>query len=175
MENGLPAGIDTGFLVSLGAVAVVLTMAVYLELKESRIPNWLTVSGMLVGLAVGYLPGGISLRSSVLGLLMGFGFMFVFYMFGGIGGGDVKLMGAVGALVGHGLIGPTLIYTAIVGGFMAVMVLIWQKSFWSGLKRGMRMLIRGRPQEAAQEERKPTTIPYGIAIAAGCLLAMFGG
>ncbi len=175
MENGMTAGVDPGMMVSLGAVAVVLTIAVYLEMKESRIPNWLTLPAMTVGLVVGYLPGGISLWSSVIGLVMGFGFLFIFYLFGGIGGGDVKLMGAIGALLGQQLIGPTLVYTAMVGGFMAVIVLIWRKSFWSGLKRGMQMLVRGRKAETAQGGQEPTTIPYGLAIAAGCLLAMFGG
>jgi prepilin peptidase CpaA len=171
--------IATGVLAPLAVLAVMLTIGVYAEIKESRIPNWLTISGMGLGLALGYLQLSprLTLISSLIGLCTGFGFLFLFYVFGGIGGGDVKLMGASGALLGAPLIGSALFYTAIVGGFMALMVLIWRQSLWAGLKKGMGMLVRRKkPEEVASEEAEPvTTIPYGLAIASGCLLALLFG
>ena len=61
---------DTGTVASLVALGILLTVAVYLEIRESRIPNWVTLSGMAAGLLLGYLPGGISLRTSLVGLLI---------------------------------------------------------------------------------------------------------
>ncbi|OGV45649.1 MAG: hypothetical protein A2X46_14890 [Lentisphaerae bacterium GWF2_57_35] len=156
---------------SLGALAAVITIAVYTELKNKRIPNWIALLGILAGLAIGYLPGGISLRASFAGLAAGFGLLFIFYVFGGIGGGDVKLMGAIGALVGYPLILPVVFYTAIVGGFMAIMLLIWKGRFWQVLS----LFRRKSEQTAAPEPREPLTIPYGVAIAAGCVMALFMG
>ncbi|HBA83006.1 MAG TPA: peptidase A24 [Verrucomicrobia bacterium] len=171
MEFGADNNGQGMLVLSLGALAAVITIAVYTELKNKRIPNWIALLGILAGLAIGYLPGGISLRASFAGLAAGFGLLFIFYVFGGIGGGDVKLMGAIGALVGYPLILPVVFYTAIVGGFMAIMLLIWKGRFWQVLS----LFRRKSEQTAAPEPREPLTIPYGVAIAAGCVMALFMG
>src|ERR1041385_7904954 len=85
---------------ALLVLGLVLIVAVYFEMKERRIPNWLTILGMGLGLLIAYLHSTAAFWSSVGGLVIGFGFLFIFYVFGGIGGGDVKLMGAAGALMG---------------------------------------------------------------------------
>jgi prepilin peptidase CpaA len=175
MEQGTEVG-GLGMLIfSLGALAILVTIAVYTELKEKRIPNFLTLLGMLAGLAVGYLPGGITLRASIAGLLTGFGFLFIFYVFGGIGGGDVKLMGAVGALLGYPMILPAVFFTAIIGGFMAVMLLIWKGEFWRSGRRCLSLLWRKTEADTAPAPNEPLTIPYGVAIAIGSLLSLFMG
>ena len=172
MNAALPEsyGIDPLFIGSLLVLAGILAVAVFYELTQNRIPNWLTFGGIAVGLLAGWLPGGISLGSSLVGFLSGFGALFVFYLFGGMGGGDVKLMGAAGALLGHPMAVQALIYTAFVGCLMAVLVLIWRKDFWARLGR----LVRLR-KPATNESSKPTTVPYGIAIATGCVLALMSG
>src|SRR5674476_228169 len=97
---------NAGSMPALLVLALMLAIAVYVELKESRIPNWLTLSGMALGLLIGYLHGTAAFWMSLGGLVIGFGFLFIFYVFGGLGGGDVKLMGAAGALMGANLIKP---------------------------------------------------------------------
>lgn len=162
---------DWSFIISLVLLAVTLAVAVYFEMKYSRIPNWLTLSAMGAGLICGYLPGGPTFGSSVLGLVIGFGFLFIFYVFGGIGGGDVKLMGAIGALVGHGLIGTVLFYTAVIGGFMAVVALIWRGR--ARVNAGKAVAVSaGSILPPPVANAVPLTIPYGLAIAGGCLLAL---
>ena len=100
--------------------------------------------------------------------------MFLFYVFGGMGGGDVKLMGAVGALLGHRLIMPVVIYTALIGGVMAFLVLIWRGNLWRAMTGLFRRKPRDEAEEGGGEEKRPaTTIPYGIAIVCGCLLTLF--
>jgi prepilin peptidase CpaA len=161
---------------ALSVLALLLTIAVYMEVKEGRIPNWLTLAGMSLGLLIGYLNGTPAFWSSVGGLVMGFGFLFIFYVFGGVGGGDVKLMGAAGALMGSRLIQPALFYTAVIGAFLAVMMVIWRKDFWVRLRAGVRRLAfwHKRPEEAVVPS-VPISVPYGLAIAAGCLLALIVG
>src|SRR3984885_14780995 len=104
---------------------VMLTVAVYTELSESRIPNWLTLTGMGMGLLIAYLHQ--ALFSSLGGLAIGFGFLFFFYVFGGSGGGDSKLMGAAGGLMGEEMTKPALFYTTFIGAFIAIMMFIWRK------------------------------------------------
>jgi prepilin peptidase CpaA len=104
---------------------------------------------------------------------IGFGFLFIFYVFGGVGGGDVKLMGAAGALMGAELIKPAVLYTAVLGAFLALMIVIWRRDFWSRVGQSLRRLAfwrKGTLEVTTQPE--PVTVPYGLAIAAGCLLAI---
>jgi len=167
------AMLSTSPLAALVVLAIVLIIAVYVELKENRIPNWLTLSGMALGLLIGYLHGTAAFGSSIGGLLIGFGFLFIFYVFGGIGGGDVKLMGAAGALMGSDLIKSALFYTAILGAFLAIMIVIWRKDFWVRIGQGLRRLAFWRNTAEEQPSKSdPITVPYGLAIAAGCLLTL---
>jgi prepilin peptidase CpaA len=164
------AGSTTALLV----LALVLIVAVYGEVKENRIPNWLTVTGMGLGLLIGYEYGERAFWSHLGGMIIGFGFLFVFYVFGGIGGGDVKLMGAVGALMGADLIKPTLFYTATMGAVLAVLMLIWRPDFWARLNWGFKKLAHWRqPLSDQPAKAKPLTVPYGVAIAVGCLITLW--
>lgn len=178
MDEG--AAVDVGLITSLVFLTVLLAVSVYRELKEHRIPNWLTVSGMLSGLMLAYARGGGTLLSSLGGLGIGFGFLFIFYVFGGIGGGDVKLMGAIGALLGHKLIVPALFYTAVIGAFMAVVVLIWRRKPGSSPEKECVTeppvpAAEGGPPVPAAEQKPGATIPYGVAMAAGSIMALLIG
>ena len=158
---------------ALLVLAVMLAIAVFVELKERRIPNWLTLSGMALGLFINYLNGSVAFWSSIGGLAIGFGFLFIFYVFGGVGGGDVKLMGAAGALMGSAMIKPALLYTAFIGAFLAVMMVVWRKDFWLRIGWGIRQLAFWRKSGAEQlAPSAPVAVPYGMAIALGCLLAL---
>jgi prepilin peptidase CpaA len=165
---------NAGSMPALLVLALMLAIAVYVELKESRIPNWLTLSGMALGLLFGYLHGTAAFWMSLGGLIIGFGFLFIFYVFGGLGGGDVKLMGAAGALMGANLIKPALFYTAFIGAFLAIMMVIWRKDFWARIGWGFSRLAFWRKD--GTEQPGPVSqiaVPYGVAIAIGCLLAIF--
>jgi prepilin peptidase CpaA len=157
-------------------LALMLTVAVYVELKERRIPNWLNLSGMALGLFIGYLDGSAAFWSSLGGLAIGFGFLFVFYVFGGVGGGDVKLMGAAGSLMGVSLIMPALFYTSFIGVVLAVMMIVWRQDFWMRVVWGVkRMAFWRKNSSGAPPGSTPIAVPYGVAIALGCLLALLTG
>ena len=79
----------------LGFVAI----AVCTDLRSRRIPNWLTVSAFLGALAFHLaVTGWTGLASSMCGFATGFGTLFVLFLIGGGGGGDVKLMGRRGSV-----------------------------------------------------------------------------
>jgi prepilin peptidase CpaA len=102
---------STGGMLMLVPMFGLLTWAAIVDLRTRRIPNWLTLSLMLSGLAQSYTwAHTVSPWTSFLGLLMGFGLTFVLFAIGAMGGGDVKLMAGLGAWLGPW---PTLGVSAI--------------------------------------------------------------
>ena len=82
------------------ALAVALLAALE-DLRSRRVPNRLTLPAMLAGLGLHWAAGGSAgLWFSLAGLLTGFGLLILFYVLGGMGAGDVKLLAAAGALLG---------------------------------------------------------------------------
>jgi len=112
--------------IELILLPLVIGAAVY-DLRYRRIPNWLNVLGVVLGLAMNAWlivdgrpwPG---LIFSLKGLGLGFGVYFALYAIRAMGAGDVKLMAAVGALVGWQDWFGIFILTAIIGGFSAVVL-----------------------------------------------------
>lgn len=159
-------------------LAVVLGAAVY-DVRYRRIPNWLSLSGVLVGLALNAFldPVWPGLRLSLMGLGMGFGVYFLLYALRAMGAGDVKLMAAVGALVGWRDWFGTFLITAIIGGAMALILVAAKgrvkKTLWN-LSFILSELKSGRPAYMRKEDldvRNPRALglPHGAVIAVGTI------
>jgi len=159
-------------------LAVVLGAAVY-DVRYRRIPNWLSLSGVLFGLALNTFlyQGWPGLRLSLMGLGMGFGVYFLLYALRAMGAGDVKLMAAVGALVGWRDWFGTFLVTAIIGGAMALILVAARgrvkKTLWN-VSFILSELKSGRPAYMRKEEldvRNPRALglPHGAVIAVGTI------
>ena len=164
-----------------GVVAVLLAMvlaaAVY-DVRYRRIPNWLTLAGVLAGVALnGFLDQGRPglFVSSLLGLAMAFGVYFVLYALRAMGAGDVKMMVAVGAIVGWRDWFGIFIITAIIGGIMALILVAMRgrvkKTLWN-VAFILSELKGGRPAYMRREELdvknpKALGLPHGAVIAVG--------
>jgi prepilin peptidase CpaA len=96
---------------------VMVAAAAWTDLRTRKIPNWIPVSGALIGVVLGGLP-------SLAGAALGFGLFILIYMAGGMGAGDVKLFSAVGALVGPQALIIVFVLTGLIGGVAAVAVSI---------------------------------------------------
>lgn len=161
------------------AIATVLISgaAVYTDVRWGKILNVLTLPAMLTGVVVNTaFGGGDGLLLSLGGLGLGFGLFIVSALFGRIlGGGDIKLLMAVGALQGAYFLAWALFYTALVGAALAIVV---------GLYRGvlgqrLRLLVasiylrlaHGVPMEMHEAKGGPR-LPYAIAIALGSIVAI---
>jgi len=151
--------LTTSQLVAYFCLALFTIWATVSDLKSQRIPNWLTLCGLVAGIAwqVGFhgLPG---LGHAAAGFAIGFGTFFMLWMTGGSGGGDVKLMGAIGVWLGFK---PTL-YVLLIS---TILVLV--------LSIGRRLLIAGKAQETKDEtgESKPIR---GIELALPVTIAVWG-
>lgn len=105
-------------------LGLVVLAGVY-DIMCRRIPNWLVLASLTVGIALNlFLFGWPGLRSSLLGIGLALVVYVPLYLLRGMGAGDVKLMMAVGAIVGPGAWFAILIFTAILGGVVALALLL---------------------------------------------------
>jgi prepilin peptidase CpaA len=159
-------------------LALVLCAAVY-DVRYRRIPNWISLAGVLTGLALNTFlyPTWPGLFFSLKGLGLGFGVYFALYAVRAMGAGDVKLMAAVGSLVGWQNWFGIFLITAVVGGFMALILVVarkrFQKTFWN-VGFIISEMRSGRPAYLSKEEldvRHPKALglPHGAVIAVGTL------
>lgn len=161
----------------IALAVLVASICLITDLRWRRIPNVLTLPAVGIGLILGFVLGGWKgLVSSALGLGIGFGLMIIPYVVGGMGAGDVKLMAALGALIGHPAIFHVFLYTVLIGGVIALTNALWRGTLgraignifaWTkslALKRAGG--LRGGLSEA-ELAQTAGVIPYGVAIALG--------
>ena len=151
-----------------------------LDWRTRRIPNALTIPAIGAGLALHALSdGGAGLAFSAKGLALGAGLFFVPYYLGGMGAGDVKLMGAVGALLGWRMTLIALFYTALAGGLCAVFVMLRARAVKSSFTRMdtmFRLLFANKRFPAADTiQGRSVTIPYALPVALGTAAALLLG
>lgn len=109
---------------------IFLCVVCYYDVKQSRIPNWLNVSGALAGLLYHLIVNHIDgLINSVFGLLAGGIIMLILYVFKAIGAGDVKLFAAVGAICGVLFTLYAVMYSIIFAGIIGLIILLFTKTF----------------------------------------------
>ncbi len=152
------------------------------DLLYRKVYNHLTFPAIALGFALNYWFWGVSgLRSSGLGLLVGFFPLLLIFMAGGMGGGDVKLMAAIGAIMGFPFILAALLYSALTGGVIALVTVIWKKQWRTlggDIGRAVVLIFRpsaGRDTEPEKNNRPRLTIPFGFAIFLGSLWAWVEG
>ncbi len=161
-------------------IAAILSrsVAAVTDIRSRRIPNWLTYSAMLLG--VGYhtmVNGAQGFFFGAGGLFLGLALLIVFYLAGGMGAGDVKLMGAVGALLGPKGVFVAFIFTALVGGIYAIILLLVRfrvrgtavllSTMFSSLRCGTSLTAA-----PVGTSGRTTVLNYGVAIAIGVVLSI---
>jgi prepilin peptidase CpaA len=179
-----PEMLLTGFVQNwhIWLVTVTLIVAAVIDGKKLKVPNYITfpmiLSGWVFNTAV---MGWEGLGLSLLGTLVGLGLLLPAYAIGGMGAGDVKLLAGVGAWVGSGVTFYAFCVSAIVGGVIAVAMVVLQRG-WTKHKNQFLMILNeiatvGSPSElatiAAERKSSMMLLPYGIPIAIGTILYFF--
>ena len=135
------------------------------DLWRRHIANWIPVAALAggIGWQVGR-DGMHGLMTALGGAVVGFCAFLVFYLMGGMGGGDIKLMAGFGALLGTGQILEAALWAAGIGGVLAISALGWQAI--------AKKLGRAKAAVTAEEKERNATIPYARAITLGVWLAL---
>jgi prepilin peptidase CpaA len=163
-------------------IAVILLgfLAMYSDLRWRKIPNCLTLPAIALGFFLNFLSNSWNgLIFAFSGLLVGIGLLILPYLLGGMGGGDVKFMGALGTMLGSYSILNVFLYATLIGGAIAIVVAIVDKSLIDTLKRVWLLLkcifLFYAPQAGAGLFTKSIAIPYGLAIGAGTFVYLVAG
>jgi prepilin peptidase CpaA len=161
--------------------ALILAAAAgFLDWRSRRIPNWLTVAGFVSGLALHTITHGwdgtkLSLEGAGLALV----FLLPLVLLKGLGAGDWKLMGGLGAFLGPIEIVVVLFSSILLCGILAVAQMVWQRrvaqtlaNLWQ-LIRGFFILgIRPNP-EISLDNPAAMKLPFGVVAAAGTFLCFW--
>jgi prepilin peptidase CpaA len=146
-------------------IAVLVGLAAMIDdLARRQIANWIPLSALAAGFGWQIGQSGLSgLLYAGIGTVAGFAVFLVFYLLGGMGGGDVKLMAGFGALLGFHRLLEAAMWTAGVGGVIALGVL--------GV-RALRRAMGWTKSSTASLEQGQDSIPYAPAIALGVWLSL---
>ncbi|MDD3364948.1 MAG: prepilin peptidase [Syntrophomonas sp.] len=152
-----------------------LLIAVIFDLKERRIPNLLIIIGMVMAISYQVYTGGYTgLLFCLQGLAIGIALLLIPFNMGGIGAGDVKLLGMIGAFKGSTFVVSTFLWMALWGGIIAVLLLTNEGRLGETLKRlGRGLVLSGMGianlSDSVNKEEFSIYYPYGLAIALGVL------
>lgn len=141
-------------------IALVLGVAASVEdIRHRNISNWIPLAALLAGFAWQiHSKGWVGIGAAAAGAALGFGVFLLFYLLGGMGGGDVKLMAGFGALLGVSRLLEAALWTALLGGILAAAAIAVSA-------------LRARLSGKASTQRVKA-IPYAPAISAGVWLSL---
>ena len=166
--------------VLLGSLFVYLAVAVGFDLRSRRIPNVISGPALLVGLVLNAaLSGTAGLLVSLGGAALSIGILILPFAAGGIGGGDVKMMGAVGAFVGPRIAVMGLVIGMIIGGAIMSVHLARLGRLRETLASLTSMVAVAattrslEPMTVRTDTVSAVSLPYSVPLALGTVVALF--
>ncbi len=156
--------------------AVFALTAGFTDARWRKIPNWLTYPAVPIAILLHTVADGWhGARLSLLGTALGLGILLPFVLIRSLGGGDWKLIGAMGAFFGPGRLLQVLIYTLLINGVMALFMVIWKRRVGRTLRNLAHMtaaFFRFHLPGADLTIDNPDAIkvPFGVAAAIAVLI-----
>ena len=158
----MPEGIEAARWIVAGLFAIILIIASISDIRYRRIPNWCVLALLVLFIPWIFVGPEVSVLLSLAAFAIFFAAGIVLYAFGIWGAGDSKLIAAVALFVGWGRLPLFLFATALAGGILALVIILWHAP------RLRAMLNMPGPHDARRN------VPYGVAISIGAVLAVFG-
>lgn len=120
------------FAVKILSLVVILSVALYHDIREQKIKNVVTLPGAVFGVFLNSIEGGVngsvfSLKGWIIPVLL----LIVLYLINVMGAGDIKLFAAIGAIMGVRFAVGTIISSIYIGGLIAIVLLLVRKQFLS--------------------------------------------
>lgn len=158
-------------------LAALLALAAgWTDWRRRRIPNWLTIPGLVVGIVANATAGGwlgtkLSLEGAGLGLVL----LFPFVLVRALGAGDWKLTGALGAFLGPHRLLVALAGAILLAGVMAVILIVYRRRVGQTLRNIGRLLFAFATGHAgvssvSLDNPESLKVPFGVAMAAAVIL-----
>jgi prepilin peptidase CpaA len=162
----------------VSVLVATLVVAALSDLRSRRIPNVLTMGALMVALALRSAAGPDALVAGLLGAGLALAVMLPLFAMNGVGGGDAKLLIMVGAFLGPAAFVVALLATAIVGGVMSLVAAARQGVILPALHHAgglLKWLLTLGRRGARTTLLSPgaVSVPYGVAIAIGSLVALY--
>jgi prepilin peptidase CpaA len=159
-------------------ISFVLVAALF-DLRWRRIPNWLNLTGWIFGMILQLYTNGLEgVGQGLLGSLVGLTVYGVLFALRAMGGGDVKLMGAIGAFTGPLAWFSVFLTAALMGGFIGL-ISVFTRGEFTRVGRNMAVVVwelvhLRAPYKASADldvsSPHARTLPHGVAIAIGTIL-----
>lgn len=157
-------------------IAFVVAAAVG-DLLHRQIPRWLTVGGLVIGLAFHFVHGGLG--PAIVAMLIGFGLGLTLFRIGAIGGGDVKLITALGAMLGLAQWSTAMEAAILVAGLIALVQTLRRgvlrrtlANMWTLFRWLPSMGLRPHPQINVQNASL-LRAPFALAAALGTIFSVW--
>lgn len=162
------------------ATVTIVSIASLWDLKTRRIPNIITLPSMVFALILNFYFSGVSgLGYSLVGLVFGILLLIIPFALKGIGAGDVKLLGVIGALNGPVFVFYTFLYSAIIGGIIGLGIASIRGQLTSILLNVVLVGPKLTRSLGSQNGRSTITsgikFPYGITFLIGTAIAYWQG
>jgi prepilin peptidase CpaA len=159
--------------VVLVAVAAASGLAAAIDLRTGKIPNRLTAFVATAGIGLTALGlTGHSVATAAVGGVLGFVMMLPGHVFGGTGAGDVKLVAALGTLLGPAGVFMAVLYGAVAGGVLAVAHALHRRRLGTTVSRAAQIVVApGEAKKAIDGAAAHSRFAYGPAIAIGAIAA----
>lgn len=153
-------------------LAVVLVLAMWFDVGQRRIPNWLTVGGAAIALVLRSSISFDAMWSGLMGGAVGLSLGILLFAVGAMGAGDGKLLAAVGTSLGLSVFVQALPLIAIAGGVLALVVTFRTGTLYPTLLRFRELIVHLLSFGRLGERRTlatpgAVTVPYGVAVAVG--------
>lgn len=182
-------------LILQGVLIILVIITAICDIRTHKIPNVLTFPAILTGVLLNTIINGFQgLSFSIIGFFIGMALFFIPFALGAMGAGDVKLMGAIGSLMGWRFAVIATFFSAIAGLFVVIVYLIYQKKLFYLLKKYFILIARLIIQfltlslksekldqvhknlflEKHESHTEKLYVPYGVAIALGTLFTLSG-
>jgi leader peptidase (prepilin peptidase)/N-methyltransferase len=156
-----------------------LLLITFIDLDHRFIPDEVSLPGIAVGIAVAFLPGGVTPEDAVLGALLGGGILWsVAWGYKratgveGMGLGDVKLLAMIGAFLGWQAVPTVLVVASLAGSVAGLGVMLVRGASRAGRRVARKLGLRALAPFAQRAARR-TEIPFGPFLALGAVLALY--
>lgn len=157
---------------------ILVSVATYTDIKENKIKNKHLCLFLILGLILSIIYGGIDgIKDSILGIIVPFVLLFLFFAFRMFGAGDIKLYCTIGSIMGLKFILNNIIYSFLLAGVIIILKLIFSKKLFKVLK-GIYLYFANMFLSKNIFEFESTVgekFPFAIAISVGTIVQLVVG